>query len=709
MVNIYPPDITEFTTFLTSYLAPNEIAQVVNAYNYAANAHKDQQRRSGEPYIIHPLAVAKILANLKMDHECLMAALLHDVVEDTIITFDNLIHEFGETVASLVKGVTKLTSIDFPTKAIEQAENFQKMALAMVRDARVILIKLADRLHNMRTLGSLPSHKARRIAKETLEIYAPIANRLGLHDMYLEFEDLGFSVIYPLRAKRLAAAVNSVRAHHKNIIDTSTKQLIKVLARLGSNVQVNGREKHLYSIYSKIRDKQQTFRQIMDIYAIRVVVDSIDNCYLALGIVHSLYKPLPGKFKDHIAIPKLNGYQSLHTTLLVSSEVNIEVQIRTQEMDFMARNGIVSHWQQKPNLPLQTSNLKATTWMQRVLDLQQSTNNSLEFIESIKHDLVRDAIYVFTPQGKIIELPRGATAVDFAYMLHSDIGDTCVACRINRNPAPLSQQLHSGEKVEIITAPGAKPNPKWIDFVKTARAKTYINHVINKQKRDQAIVLGTQLLNYELFKFDTSLDYINQLHIDNLLENIGLSKINDFNELLELIGKGVALPYRVASKLCNHKKPHNNIDPVVISNTDSLVIEFADCCFPIPGDLIAGELLKDKGLVVHASDCTTLNYEHQKNETKNRLFSLIWDKNLNSKFKVKLQIELANNSKTIAQVNQLLHAEKAEIESLNKEHADFKVVVFSILINVSNRMHLVRILKKLRLLHNVTKITRIKY
>jgi len=703
MNKIYPPDITEFTQYLNSYLAEEEIAQVTKAYNYAALAHKDQQRRSGEPYITHPLAVAKILAELKMDHECLMAALLHDVIEDTIITADNLRHEFGETVTSLVNGVTKLTYIDFQTKAEAQAENFQKMALAMARDIRVILIKLADRLHNMRTLGSLPAYKAKRIAQETLEIFAPIANRLGLHGMYLEFEDLGFNIMYPVRAKRLQSAVNAIRKNHQYIIMAVTNTLITELEKFGLQVKVSGREKHLYSIYRKMRAKHQSFQQIMDVYAIRVVVDSIDNCYRTLGVVHSLYTPVPGKFKDYIAIPKANGYQSLHTTLFSAQEVHIEVQIRTQEMDIMANNGITSHWSYKSSLPPQERDFRAKNWVIRVLELQKRAGNSLEFIESIKNDLFPDAVYVFTPLGKIIELPKEATAVDFAYMIHSDIGNSCVACRINRNLAPLSQQLRNGEMVEIITAPDAKPKDSWLSFAVTARARAHISHAVEQQKSANAIILGKRLLNIELSKFNTDLEQINPLFIAKVLKQHHFKKLN---ELLENIGKSKILAHTVASNLCDQPYENKKIEPLLIQGTEGLTLIFADCCHPIPGDLIGGERLENQGIMVHLEDCSNLAHIRQKQES---YIPLSWVKDISGEFKSELKIELATTRGCVAQVSNIINEENANIEYIKQEHIDSGITIISTLIIVTNRMHLVRIFKKLRMIRNIIKITRVKH
>ena len=454
------PAIDTFSERLASYLGPDQVNLVRRAYYYAEQAHDGQRRRSGEPYVTHPLAVANILADMHMDHQSLMAAMLHDVIEDTGIAKEALTAQFGETVAELVDGVSKLTQMQFETKAEAQAENFQKMAMAMARDIRVILVKLADRLHNMRTLDAMPPDKSRRIAKETLEIYAPIANRLGMHNMYAEFEDLGFRAMHPMRAERIRRAVKAARGNRREIVSKIQESLTSCLQREGLPGEVIGREKHLYSIYQKMRGKRKSFNEIMDVYAFRLIVDKVDTCYRVLGAVHSLYKPIPGRFKDYIAIPKANGYQSLHTTLFGMHGVPIEIQIRTREMEDMANNGIAAHWLYKSGEEEpKGSHARARQWVKGILELQQRAGNSLEFIENVKIDLFPDEVYVFTPKGRIMELPKGSTPVDFAYAVHTDVGNSCIACRINRRLAPLSQPLNSGETVEIITAPGTRPNP----------------------------------------------------------------------------------------------------------------------------------------------------------------------------------------------------------------------------------------------------------
>lgn len=502
------PSIDALADRLSAYLGPDQVNLVRRAYFYAEQAHDGQRRRSGEAYVTHPLAVANILADMHMDHQSLMAAMLHDVIEDTGIAKEALSAQFGETVAELVDGVSKLTQMNFETKAEAQAENFQKMAMAMARDIRVILVKLADRLHNMRTLEVLSGEKRRRIAKETLEIYAPIANRLGMHAIRIEFEDLGFKAMHPMRSARIYQAVKRARGNRKEIVNKIEESLSHCLAIDEIEGEVSGRQKHIYGIYKKMRGKRRAFNEIMDVYAFRIIVDKVDTCYRVLGAVHNLYKPLPGRFKDYIAIPKANGYQSLHTTLFGMHGVPIEIQIRTREMEEMANNGIAAHWLYKSSGDEQPkgTHARARQWVKGVLEMQQRAGNSLEFIESVKIDLFPDEVYVFTPKGRIMELPKGSTAVDFAYAVHTDVGNSCIACRINRRLAPLSEPLQSGSTVEIVSAPGARPNPAWLNFVVTGKARTHIRHALKLQRRSESISLGERLLNKVLNGFDSALE-----------------------------------------------------------------------------------------------------------------------------------------------------------------------------------------------------------
>ncbi|MFN3164671.1 MAG: RelA/SpoT family protein, partial [Pseudohongiellaceae bacterium] len=529
---------------LSSYLGKDQVNNVRRAFYYAEQAHEGQYRRSGDAYVTHPLAVAGILSEMHMDHQSLMAAMLHDVIEDTGITKTAIKTQFGLTVADLVDGVSKLNKMHFSSRAEAQAENFQKMARAMAKDLRVILVKIADRLHNMRTLGVLPPDKRRRIARETLDIYAPIANRLGMNNVRVEFEDLGFSALYPMRARRIATAVKRIRGNRKEIVSQIQTSLEACLEREGLPGRTLGREKHLYAIYEKMRAKRKSFSEIMDVYAFRIVVDSVDTCYRVLGAVHNLYKPVPGRFKDYIAIPKANGYQSLHTTLFGMHGVPIEIQIRTEEMEAMANNGIAAHWLYKSSEDLPSNaHLRAREWVNGLLEMQKHAGNSLEFIEHVKIDLFPDEIYVFSPKGQIFELPAGSTAVDFAYAVHTDVGNACVACRISRRLAPLSEPLQSGQTVEIITAPGTQPNPAWLSFVVTGKARSNIRHFLKNQKHSESVSLGRRLLNKSLAGFGNQLDAVPRANIDSFLEQANLQSLD---HLLEEIGLGNRMAYMVA-------------------------------------------------------------------------------------------------------------------------------------------------------------------
>ena len=578
------------TDKLSSYLDPKEVARVERAYKYSEQCHRGQMRQSGDPYITHPLAVANILADMRMDHESLMAALLHDVIEDTGVTKGQISRRFGRTVADLVDGVSKLTEIEFESKAEQQAESFQKMTLAMSRDIRVVLVKLADRLHNMRTLGVLAPAKRRRIARETLEIYAPIAQRLGINDIRLEFEDLGFAAMYPLRHRRLREAMKAARKNRKEIL-SEIQQAIEI--RLESEAfpaLVKGREKHLWSIYQKMRTKKRSFRDIMDVFAFRLVVESADDCYRTLGIIHNLFKPVPGEFKDYIAIPKSNGYQSLHTLLVGMHGVVIEVQIRTKEMEKMANYGIAAHWEYKTgNQKVDVNQRRANRWIQGLLEMQKQAGDSLEFLEHVKADLFPDEVYVFTPTGKIIELPSNATAIDFAYSVHTGIGNSCIACRVDGQLTPLSEQLQSGQKVEIITAEGAQPNPNWLNFVVSAKARSAIRHYLKNQQHDESVDLGKRLLDQALSNLGTQYNQLKKSQIKGLLKETGAST---FEYVLQQIGLGNRVPFAVANLLVPAGKrivadgKKNNTLPVVIEASDGLLLQYGRCCHPIPGDPI---------------------------------------------------------------------------------------------------------------------------
>ena len=692
---------------LSTYLGHDQVNLVRRAYFYAEQAHDGQRRRSGEAYVTHPLAVASILADMHMDHQSLMAAMLHDVIEDTGIAKEALNAQFGETVAELVDGVSKLTQMNFETKAEAQAENFQKMAMAMARDIRVILVKLADRLHNMRTLDAMPHEKSRRIAKETLEIYAPIANRLGMHNMRVEFEDLGFKAMHPMRSERIRAAVRRARGNRKAIVAKIEESIQMCLQREGMEGEVIGREKHLYSIYQKMRGKRKAFNEIMDVYAFRIIVDKVDTCYRVLGAVHNLYKPLPGRFKDYIAIPKANGYQSLHTTLFGMHGVPIEIQIRTREMEEMANNGIAAHWLYKSNddeVP-KGNHARARQWVKGVLELQQRAGNSLEFIESVKIDLFPDEVYVFTPKGRIMELPKGSTAVDFAYAVHTDVGNTCIACRINRRLAPLSQALESGSTVEIVTAPGARPNPAWLNFVVTGKARTHIRHALKQQRRSESISLGERLLNKVLASFDTHLEKIAPERVQAVLGEYRQDVIED---LLEDIGLGNRMAYVVARRLLAESGDEtlpSSEGPLAIRGTEGLVLSYAKCCTPIPGDPIVGYLSAGKGMVVHMESCRNIvDIRHN----PEKCIQLNWAKDVTGEFNVELRVELEHQRGLIALLASSVNAADGNIEKISMDERDGRISVVQLVVSVHDRVHLARVIKKLRALKGVMRITRVR-
>ncbi len=695
---------------ISSYLTAEQAKSVKRAYFFAEQAHYGQVRRSGEPYVTHPLAVATILADMHMDHQSLMAAMLHDVIEDTGIDKTAIEKQFGDTVAELVDGVSKLTQIEFDSIEERQAENFQKMALAMGRDLRVILVKLADRLHNMRTLDALQVEKARRIARETLEIYAPIAMRLGINNMRVEFEDLGLRALYPIRSKRISAAIRIARGHRKAILDKIRNQIQITLEHEGHDAAVIGREKHLYSIYQKMKQKRKSFNEIMDIYAFRIIVDSPDTCYRVLGCIHSIYKPVPGGFKDYIAIPKSNGYQSLHTVLMGMHGVHIEVQIRTQDMEELANRGIAGHWLYKADEESATgSQVRAREWVQGLLEMQERAGNSKEFIDSVKIDLFPDEIYVFTPKGHILELPKNATAIDFAYAVHTDVGNSCVACRINRRLAPLSESLASGQTVEILTASGARPNPSWLNYAVTAKARSNIHHYLKNQTREDSVALGHNLLTTALEGYGSSLDALPSAKVQDFLEK---QHYNDIEDLLADIAHGNRLPAIAAQQLLGlleeAVQPEGNSDspaPLAIRGTEGFMVSYAKCCHPIPGDAIAGYLSSEKGMVVHRESCNNLG---DMRDNADRLVSLRWDDDVEGDYMVEIRVEVENRRGMIATIATRINAMGINIEKISTDSKDYQFTLVNMEMQVRNRVHLAGVLRRLRNITHVRKVVRVK-
>lgn len=690
------------------YLPPEVAEDVRRAYFFAEAAHEGQYRRSGDPYIIHPLAVSKILADMHMDAQSLQAALLHDVIEDTHVSKDALTEAFGNTVAELVDGVSKIGAIKFESKAEAQAENFRKMVLAMTKDIRVVLVKLADRLHNMRTLGVLHPTKRRRIALETLEIYAPIALRLGMNNIRIELEDLCFTHMYPMRAARIKKAIKASRGNRKDMVTKIHDAIVNRLERDGLTARVLGREKHLYSIYNKMKTQRKSFNEIMDVYGYRIVVDSVDMCYRVLGAVHNLYKPVPGRFKDYIAIPKANGYQSLHTTLIGMNGVPIEIQIRTEDMEAMANNGIAAHWLYKSDPdPAGGAQNRAKEWLKGLLEMQQRAGNSLEFIENVKIDLFPDEVYVFTPKGDILELPQGATPVDFAYAVHTDVGNSCVAARVDHRLVPLSTPIQSGQTIKIITAPGACPNPAWLSFVTTAKARANIRHFLKTQRRSESVTLGRRLLDKALNAFDLNMDAIPAERIQQALQVSGFKQLDD---LLEDIGLGNQMAQIAARRLLpqedTSQEDKTKSTPLVIRGTEGMIINLAKCCRPIPGDSVVGHLSSGRGMVIHRDNCKNIATEMKENPEK--CLAVEWASDTSGEYAVDLRVQMENERGALAILASLISQTDANIETINLKEKDAHLSVVSLRISVHNRQHLAKTLRRIRTLKAVTRITRVR-
>lgn len=692
---------------VSSYLSKVQIDLLKQAYIVAREAHDGQMRSSGEPYITHPVAVALNLAKMHLDHETLMAALLHDVIEDTKTTKDELAELFGHTVAELVEGVSKLDKLKFDNKEEMQAENFRKMVLAMVQDIRVILIKLADRTHNMRTLESLRPDKRRRIARETLDIYAPIANRLGIHDVKNELEVLGFEALYPMRSRALKSAVKQARGNRKEIINNIQEEVTRRLAESGIKAQVIGREKHLYSIYRKMQNKELMFNEVMDIYAFRIIVgDKIDDCYRALGAAHNLFKPIESRFKDYIAIPKTNGYQSLHTSLIGPHGIPVEIQIRTHDMDQMADKGVAAHWlyKQDGEDTGTTAQMKARRWMQSLLELQQSAGSSFEFIENVKSDLFPEEIYVFTPDGRIIELPMGATAVDFAYAVHTDVGNSCVGVKVDRKPFPLSQPLDSGQTIEVITSTAARPNATWLNFVVTSKARLQIRTYLRSQEQTESLALGRRLLSHALGT--TKLEDIAQEKLTQVVKDTGN---NTVEELLINIGLGNALSIGIAKRLKDEFTEESDLQSTAtkgkmpIKGTEGMMVSYGKCCRPIPGDSILAYLSPGKGLMVHQHGC-----RNNKGHEQGSLFPVRWDTDIDRDFIAKLRIEILNHKGALAALTNVVARCGSNVHSLNSGEKESGLYLIDMEITCRNRVHLADIIRKIKVMGDVQRVVRNK-
>ncbi|MEC6815554.1 bifunctional GTP diphosphokinase/guanosine-3',5'-bis pyrophosphate 3'-pyrophosphohydrolase [Photobacterium toruni] len=688
----------------TKYLSKPQLEVLRQAYLVARDAHEGQTRSTGEPYIIHPVAVARILAEMRLDIEALMAALLHDVIEDTEVTKEDLACRFGDTVAELVDGVSKLDKLKFRDRKEAQAENFRKMIMAMAHDIRVILIKLADRTHNMRTLGALRPDKRRRIARETLEIYSPLAHRLGIHNIKSELEELGFEALYPNRYRVLKQVVAAARGNRKEMINKIHAEIEGRLNDAGIAAEVSGREKNLYSIYNKMKNKEQRFHSIMDIYAFRVLVNDLDTCYRVLGQVHNLYKPRPSRMKDYIAIPKANGYQSLHTSLVGPHGVPVEVQIRTEDMDQMADKGVAAHWTYKDGeAPGTTAQIKAQRWMQSLLELQQSAGSSFEFIENVKSDLFPDEIYVFTPKGRIVELPVGATAVDFAYAVHTDIGNTCVGSRVDRQPYPLSKPLKNGQTIDIISAPGARPNAAWLNYVVTSRARTKIRQVLKTMRRDESITLGRRLLNHALG--GVSMQTIAAANITKVLSDLKLETVDD---LLTEIGLGELMSVVIARRLLGNADEltaKNSDRRLPIQGADGILLTFANCCHPIHGDPIVAHVSPGKGLVIHREECANIRGYRKEPD---KYMAVEWSEDFEQEFVTNLKVDMQNHQGALADLTNTIAATGSNIQGLSTEEKDGRLYTITVRLTTKSRVHLANIMRRIRIMPDVVRVARQK-
>jgi GTP pyrophosphokinase len=688
---------------LQDYLPEDQVESILKAYEFGARAHEGQTRQSGEPYITHPVAVAQKLADMRLDPQAIAAAILHDVVEDTGASLDDIEAEFGAEVAGLVDGVSKLDQIQFRSRAEAQAESFRKMMLAMIEDIRVILVKLADRLHNMRTLGAMPADKRSRIARETLDIYAPIANRLGINRLKVELEDLGFQNLHPFRYRVLEKALRRSKGSQRHMVKRLTERLSAALDEEGIKAEVIGREKHLYSIYKKMAQKKRLLSDVVDVYGFRIVVDDVNDCYRVLGIVHSLYKPMPGRFKDYVAIPRINGYQSLHTTLFGPKGQPMEVQIRTRHMDRVAESGVASHWQYKAEEKSDaTPQRRAREWLANLAELQ-SAGSSEEFLESVKVDLFPDKIYVFTPDGDIMPLPKGATTVDFAYAVHTDIGNRCVAAKINRTLVPLRTTLENGQTVEIVTSRGAKPNPHWLTFVRTAKARTAIRGHMKRMRSTEAEDLGKRLLDRSLKDLESSLRKVGKVRMKEALGELGLKRSR---ELFEQIGLGERLAPLTARFLLGTQAEGGSrpgTTSLVIAGTEGMVVSYARCCHPIPGDDVMGYLSSGRGIVIHRNNCGNLSNFRKQPE---KWIAVSWEKDIDREFTSQIHIDTQNKPGVLAEVAATIADAGSNIEQVSvlSRHEDCSVLSF--LLQVHDRTHLANIIRRVRTMPSVLRVVR---
>ncbi len=711
-------NFTELTARLKAYLPSAEIQRIREAFRFSDEAHLGQFRKSGEPYITHPIAVAGTLAEWRLDSAAIQAALLHDVMEDSGIGKQQLAERFGPTVAELVDGVSKLDRLSFESGIQAQAESFRKMLLAMARDVRVILIKLADRLHNIRTLGAVDAERQRRIARETMEIYAPIAHRLGLNEIYRELQDESLAHLYPMRYRVLQKAVNTARGNRREVLGRIHDAVQKQLSDARLKAELSGREKTMFGIYRKMVEKRLSFSEVLDIYGFRVIVNSIPDCYLALGALHGLYKPVPGKFKDYIAIPKVNGYQSLHTTLIGPFGTPVEFQIRTHEMDRVAESGVAAHWLYKED-DASLSELQSRThqWLQSLIEIQKQTGDSKEFLENIKVDLFPEKVYVFTPRGKIVSLPRRATPVDFAYAIHTDIGNKCVAARVNGEIQPLRTELRNGDVVEIVAGPVARPNPVWLGFVRTGKARAEIRHFLRTTKRQESVELGARLFAQAAAQLSLDAQDVSSERWDELVRE---AHARDRDELLADIGLGRRLAAVVARQIlllsARHAKtpdgeparpvPSAAAAPVVVRGTEGMALQMANCCNPIPGDAIVGHMRRDLGLLVHQLECR--HAQRARRADPERWIDLQWGEDLSGMYNVNLDVRVINERGVLGRAAAAIAEAESNILNVHIEDEGANVSAIHFKIQVLDRRHLARVVRAIRRIKQVARVTRVK-
>ena len=709
---------SQLTEKLATYLPPSDLTKIRDAFRFADEMHLGQIRQSGEPYISHPIAVAEICADWKLDAQAIMAALLHDVMEDQGVKPQELIERFGSPVAALVDGLSKLEKIEFQSHVEAQGENFRKMLLAMASDVRVMLIKLADRLHNMRTLDSMRTDKRKRIAHETMEVYVPIAHRLGINNIYRDLQDLSFANLHPLRYRALARALKTARSNRSEVLGPVHDAIKNALARAGIQAEIYGREKTLFGIYRKMRSKHLAFSQVLDIYGFRVVVDSLSDCYQALGVVHALYKPIPGKVQDYIAIPKLNKYQSLHTTVIGPSSTPVEFLIRTHEMHHIAESGVASHWLFKEDHDEELTDVQqhSISWLQSLLDIQNQTGNSAEFLEHVKFDLFPDSVYVFTPKAKIISLPRAATALDFAYHIHTDVGDQTIAVKINNEHASLRSELQNGDIVEVITSPTSRPNPAWLTFVRTGKARSAIRSYLRTATHAESVELGQHLLGQALTGLNLDPDIVPSIS-EKLLNETGTKTLDDYyadigtgKRLATMVAHRVMGLVRSASKGkakkdATKEKATVKNEPVLIYGSEGMTVQLAECCRPIPGDNIVGQLNLDRGLVVHSSDC-----EHAKRlvfKEPDKWIPVAWGEELNRRFDCRLTISAQDEQGLLARIASEISEADANIAYVSMEEGNGDTFTkMRFIVQIEDRDHLARLMRRLRHVHGVTKMAR---